>query len=96
MNPGQMIDIQMWHQEVTGGVEKKRSYLRVRFTQPRQVECKLNGDKIKLSVSEVVFFEPTKDGPVCLWARDGDKFYFANQLAGQADLLKWIGNVQGR
>ena len=47
-------------------------------------------------ISEVVFFEPTDRGPVCLWARDGDTYYFANQIAGHEAMVKWLAKVQGR
>jgi hypothetical protein len=96
LNPGQPVDKDVWMQEVAAGIDNKRSYLRVKFDKPRPVEGRLNGEKAKVSVSEVVFFEPGNDGPVCLWARDGDRYYFANQIAGHEELVKWIVNTQGR
>jgi hypothetical protein len=93
-NPGEAIDERWWKQEVTKGIERGRPHLRFRLTGPRQVECRLNGEKAKLTVSEVVFFEPGEGGPVCLWARDGERYYFANQLGGQDGLVKWLGKLR--
>jgi RNA polymerase sigma factor (sigma-70 family) len=96
LNPGQQIDKAIWQQEVATGIEKKRPYVRIQFGKPKQIEGKLNGGNAKFRVSEVVFFEPDVDGPVCFWARDGDKYYFANQIAGHEEMVKWLGKVQGR
>ncbi len=96
LNPGQQIDKAIWQQEVATGIEKKRPYVRIQFGTPKQIEGKLNGGNAKFKVSEVVFFEPDVDGPVCLWARDGDKHYFANQIAGHEEMVRWLGKVQGR
>jgi hypothetical protein len=94
-----------WQREVVAGVQKMRSYLRVQFGKQRQIEGMLYGpgEKVKYRVSEVVFFffEPGQDGPVenrpiCLWARDGDRYYFANQIAGHEELLQWLRRVQAR
>jgi uncharacterized protein (TIGR03067 family) len=85
-----------WQREVVAGIEKMRPHLRIQFGKPRQIEGRLNGEKAKYSVSEVVFFEPGGDGPVCLWGRDGDKYYFANQIAGHEELVRWLGKAQGR
>jgi hypothetical protein len=60
------------------------------------MEGKLNGEKVKYGVSEVVFFEPGENEPICLWVRDGDKYYFANQIAGHEAVFKWLGKVQER
>jgi RNA polymerase sigma factor (sigma-70 family) len=91
--PGQQFDKAFWQRVVTTGIQRKRTYLRFRFGKPRQIPGKLNGANVGYIVSELVFFDPTETGPVCLCARDGDKYYFANQLAGQQDLVEWLGMV---
>ena len=96
LNPGQPIDKVVWRQQVAGGIADKRPHLLVKFAKPRQFTTRLNGAKSKINVSEVVFFEPTNGGPVCLWARDGEKHYFANQIEGREDLVKWLAKVQGK
>ena len=35
-----------------------------------------------------------EDGPICLWARDGEKYYFANQIAGHEELVKWLAKAK--
>jgi hypothetical protein len=96
LNPGQKIDKDIWQIEVASGIEKNRPHVRVQYGESRLVEGKLNGQKSKFSISEVVFFEPTDAGPVCLWARDREKYYFANQISGQAELVNWLARIQGK
>ena len=93
-----------WQREVPTGIERKRPYLRIQFGKPRQIEGKLNLNfKAKYSVSEVVFFffapgqqdGPLENGPICLWARDGGgNYYFANQIAGHEELVKWLKKMR--
>jgi hypothetical protein len=85
-----------WDQWVTRGIENRRAHVRVRFAKPREVEGRLNGQRAKFSVSEVVLFDPGPKGPVALVARDGDKYYFANVIAGHEDLAKWLAQLGGR
>jgi RNA polymerase sigma factor (sigma-70 family) len=99
LNLGQPIGQAIWQKQVATGIKNNRPYLRVQFGVPRQIEGSLNGKQAQVKVSEVVFFEPGPAGPVCLWARYGDKYYFANQIFGHEEMAKWMakwfGNVQG-
>jgi hypothetical protein len=45
-------------------------------------------------VSEVVYFEPRPTGPVVVWARNGGKYYAADQHPVQEEIVKWLGKVQ--
>lgn len=94
LNPGQQIDKDRWKEQVVAGMDNMRPYLRIQFGKPREIEGNLNGKKVKYSVLEVVFFEPGEDGPICLWGRDGHKYYFANQIAGHEELVKWLKKAQ--
>jgi hypothetical protein len=85
-----------WDQWVTRGIENGRAHVRVRFAKPREVEGTVNQQKSKFTVSEVVLLDPGSKGPVALLARDGDKYYFANQIGGHEDLAKWLAQWRGR
>jgi hypothetical protein len=88
------LDKSDWQREVATGIENKRPHVRIQFGKPRQIEGSLNSKKAKFSVSEVVFFKPGEDGPVCFWGRDGDRYYFAHQIAGHEELVKWLQKAQ--
>jgi hypothetical protein len=85
-----------WDQWVTRGIETGRAHVRVRFAKPRAVEGTVNQQKATLTVSEIVLFDPGPKGPAAVLARDGDKYYFTNVVAGHEDLAKWLAQVRGR
>lgn len=102
-NPGQTIDKESWKEQVVAGIENRRWHLRIQFGKPRQIEGNLNRDKVKYRVSEAVFFfsdavqdGSVENGPVCLWGRDGDKYYFANQIGGHEELVEWLKKARER
>jgi hypothetical protein len=85
-----------WDQWVTRGIENRRAHVRVRFAKPREIQGIVNQQKAKFTVSEVVLLDPGEKGPVALLARDGDRYYFANQIGGHEDLAKWLAQLRGR
>jgi hypothetical protein len=97
LQPGERIGEDFWDAWVTAGLDRKRPHVRMKFSKPRQVQVRLNGKEATITLSEVVFFDPTDaKGAVALMARDGTNYYFANALDQWDDFAKWVKGIKGK